>query len=177
MQPDAPSQRQAASQAAAAKRTASAMTEEERKLKDAERNRQKRAENAAEKADAAAAARETAQAEDAAAAEVAAATAAAEEAATQANMLELCEKWFFEQSIDWDEWDAFKAHARLERNLKYMEPEDCTAEAFVELFSEWRSSDDYTRYRRELEVCDESTPHEALFAHDPGQQAWIKQEL
>ena len=29
----------------------------------------------------------------------------------------------------------------------------------------------------ELEVCDESTPHEALFAHDPGQEAWIKQEL
>lgn len=59
MQPDAPSQRMAASQAAAAKRTANAMSEEERKLKDAERGRQKRAKKAAEKAAAAEAARRT----------------------------------------------------------------------------------------------------------------------
>ena len=111
----------AAGKASGAKRKANAMSEEEGKRRKAAHMREVRAEKAAEKADAAAAARETAQAEDAAAAEAAAATAAAEEAATQANMLELCEKWFFEQSIDWDEWDAFKAHARLERNLEYME--------------------------------------------------------
>ena len=59
MQPDAAAQRLAASQAAAKKRKANAMPEDERKMKDAERNRLNRARKAAEKAAAAAAARES----------------------------------------------------------------------------------------------------------------------
>ena len=50
LRPDAPSQRLEASQAAVVKRKAEAMPEDERKRRDAERNRINRARKAAEKA-------------------------------------------------------------------------------------------------------------------------------
>ena len=50
LRPDAAEQRQRASQAAAVKRKAEAMSDDERKSRDAERNRRNRARKAAEKA-------------------------------------------------------------------------------------------------------------------------------
>jgi hypothetical protein len=145
MQPDAPSQRQAASRAASAKRTANAMSEEERKLKDAERNRQKRAKKAAEKAAAAEAARETAQAKEAAAAEATAAAAAAADAAREAANVYLptlydLNMWrAADEPVLADEWCAFKDWAQW---LTWL-PEDCKEEAVLEHFSKWRNSHDY----------------------------------
>ena len=148
LRPDAPSQRQAASAAAAAKRSANAMTRDESLAKKAKHKREVRAQKAAEKAAAAAAAR-------------AAAARAAEDAVVAEGgvevvlvpTLETFNGWcmqYYGEPIGEEEWDAFQAFGVFSE----LEREDCYDQAFIELFFIWRDSDEYKRYQIELQPVD-----------------------
>ena len=156
LRPDAAAQRLAASQAAAAKRTANAMSEEESKAKKAKHKREVRAQKAAEKAAAAAAARGTARDKEAIAARAAAASA--RKRAAMVPSLSEFNRWFERhgEAVDEEEYEhAFQPWA----HVGYLESEDCEEMAFLELFFVWRDSDDYKSYLRDLEAneIDEDT--------------------
>ena len=144
LQPDAAAQRLAASQSAAIKRKADAMPEDERKRKDAERNRLNRKKKAAEKAAAAATARESA------AAEAAAADATAASSTATMPTLQTFNGWSAQhcgETIDEDEWNAFDEFCIFSE----LHSDDCSELPFIELFSDWRSSDEYQRYQMDLQ--------------------------
>ena len=134
----------AAGKASGAKRKANAMSEEESKRRKAAHMREVRAGKAAEKA-----------------ASAAAAGIEARAAAAMVPSLEEFNRWVAEdgEAVDEDEWDAFQRFSHIE----YLEPEDCEQMAFVELFLDWRNSDDYKSYMRELE---------ALGMHESDQDEW-----
>ena len=150
LRPDAAEQRLAASQAAAVKRKAEAMPDDERKKRDAERNRKNRARKAAEKASAAAAAREAVAAQEA---EEAGAVSTLD-AVPPVPTLETFNGWcvqYYGAPIDEDEWDAFAdfgVFSELRRE------EDCSDQALIELFFIWRNSDEYEQYQIDRQPID-----------------------
>ena len=159
LQPDAAEQRVAASRSAASKRKADAMPEDERKRREAERSRLNRKKRAAEKAAAAAAARESA-----AAAVAAAATPPAPKAVLPT--LDIFNGWCAQhcgETIDENEWIAFDDFCIFSE----LDSDDCNELPFVELFSNWRNSDEYQRYQ--IEVGCEQLDHDAREPSPPYQ--------
>ena len=146
-QPQAQSHQLAASQAAAAKRTAEAMltNEDERKAKRAEHRaahaREVRARQAAERAAAAAAAR-------------------AEAEAARVPDLHRLNEWLEEDGedeCDNDEWIAFEEYT-IEQpqhgiySLDELDDEDLEKDGFLSLFLSWCESDEYDQYKLDNEV-------------------------
>ena len=137
-QPQAQQHQLTASQAAGAKRTANAMSTDERKAKRAAHAREVRAQQAAERATAAAAAR---------------AEAAAAQLPEQAFLNELIDEdnhtrrndggdWERMQHCDNVEWVAFKKYVTVDI-WSEIKPVDLEPDGFFDLFKEWRESDEY----------------------------------
>ena len=148
--PDARQHQFAASQAAAAKRSAEAMSKEERQAKRRKHAKEVRERQRAER-DAAAAQPATAQP---AAAQPAAAQSAEEEPAiTTPPSLELFNQWLqldgYEQT-DRDEWQEFEDDGAFEDTV----PEDLQPAALIELFVEWRDSDQQQAAQMDRRVSD-----------------------
>ena len=130
----------AASQAAAAKLTSTAMPPEERKAKRAAHAAEVRAKEAAKRA---------------AAAEVARAEAAAARVPTRRQLNMWLKEEGDEVSCDRDEWDAFEDYTMNALGVSGfddLEDEDLEQEVFMVLFFDWRSSDECKRYEIENEV-------------------------
>ena len=150
LRPDAAAQRLAASQAAAAKRTANAMPEDERKAKRRQHAKEVRERQRAERAAAAA--------EPAAepAAELAAQPAAepeVEPAATAPPVLDLFNQWLHHDGYEQagpEEWQDFQDDGAFED----AEPEDLQPAALIELFLEWRDSDRHQAAHMDMRVAD-----------------------
>ena len=115
----------AASQAAAAKRKADAMTAEERKAKDAERNKRNRADKKA-------------------------ALEAAAAAPMTRKQVNAVLREHDRPTIDRDEWDAFEDWRVQPGN----EQEELELWSCLGVVEEWRDSDDYAEYEMELKYND-----------------------
>ena len=130
----------AASQAAAAKRTANAMPPAERKAKRAAARRKVTAQKAAERIAAAGAAR-------------------AEAAAARVPTCKQLNRWLKEEgqdeSCNRDEWDAFEDYIAIVQDVDCfddLEDNELTQAPFIELFNDWRASDEYREYTIDKEI-------------------------
>lgn len=153
----------AASQAAAAKRTASAMTVEERKVKRAARARELYAQQAAKRA-------------------VVAEVARAEAAAARLPTRKQLNRWLKEEGdkapCDRDEWDAFEEYTMNALDVggfDELEDDDLEQVVFVELFLNWRASDECKRYEIENEI--NQMDYDDCEPAPPNMPAEVRQQL
>ena len=135
-QPQAQQHQIAASQAAAAKRTANAMPKEERNAKRAARARELYAKQVGERA-------------------AAAEAAAAEAAAARVPTLQQLNVWLAEEDDEpcsIDEWCKFEDYTMQIEDISGLEElndEELEEDVFLELFGNWRNSDEYKQYKIE----------------------------
>ena len=191
LRPDAAAQRLAASQAAAAKRTANAMPANERRAKKAKhmqevRDRQRAeraaaahigtapetgspdqstAESAAKPSSAESPAIDSAKAEPIAAKYATAEPDASESAVAKPDFT-LFNKWLQRAGyaqIEADEWDEFLDDGAFEDAT----PEDLQSEALIELYLEWRGSDQQRAHQHESMVHEWNCSREALNRDSP----------